>query len=118
MARTSAFEDVLNLGTIPKTNRCACGIDNQLAGEIASNLLLVVEKKTLELIDVVELARIRQCGARIYRLCQVEFERLAILAVTLLALAVAKRAVFVPPAAEHIKIFQRKPSGVDFRVAS
>src|SRR6266404_184618 len=84
MTRTGAFEDLLDFRPIAKANWRPRRINEQLAREIARDLLFVIEEQALQIVDIVELASIGQCAAGIDRLSEVELERLAVFAIALL----------------------------------
>src|SRR4249919_3752440 len=55
-------------------------VDDELAGEIACDLRLVVEQQLLQFADVTEFASVRQRAARIHRLRRMEDEGLSVFA--------------------------------------
>jgi len=51
MARTGALQYLLDLGAVGKPHGSAGGIDHQLSGQIAGDLLLVFEEQLFEFAD-------------------------------------------------------------------
>src|SRR5260221_3223031 len=116
MAGTGALQDVFNFRAIGKADGRSGGIDGQLPGEIARDLLFVVQEKLLEFADVAELPAIRQLTAGIHWQPGVKGEFLSGLADPFLGRALALGAIALAPAAHDIKVFQGEARWINFDV--
>src|ERR1043166_4942782 len=116
MAGTGAVQNLFDPGAVAETDWRARGIDGQLPGEVARDLLLVLKQQLFKFANISELPTVRQLTGRIHRRTCKERNFLPIFSMAWCRTPVAQGAVTVAPAAEHVEVFQRKPSRVHFRV--
>src|ERR1019366_4028212 len=66
IAGTGTFEDSLYSSPIGEADWCAGGIDRQLLGQVAGELLFVGEQELFELADVAELPAVGEFAAGVH----------------------------------------------------
>lgn len=118
VAGGGAFEDGLDFGAVGEADGGAGGVDGELAGEVASELLFVVEEELLEFADVTEFASVGKFAGGIDGKCVVEGEFLTALGEAFGKFTAFFGAVTFAPAAHDIEIFESEAGRIHFDVAS